>query len=580
MLRAAAATVVLLAGASLTGCDGCAGVVAGEGEGEGDAGEGEGEGEGDEGEGDEGEGEGEPSLGKIVASPAPGVYGAAVDVTFTVVDPALPLHVWLTTDGTVPVAGQGTAIEVTGPVTIDHSVAVRAVGADDQGITRVGFFGAWLLADADTASFTSNLPVLVFWSLDAVPDDKTVDYASSSLLVFDSHASGVAGERVQWPQAATSSLRAGIKIHGSSTAGYPKHPWRVETRQPLSDDDQKTALLGMPEDGDWILGAPLDFDRALMRTTLAYAVSRAIGRYAPRTQFAEVYLVGDGAAVSSADYVGIYEVTEHVERGADRVDIAKLQGADVTGGYIFKEDREGPGDVAFRAGDGGGAFDFQQPFVHVEPKDSDLLASQRDYLQSDLDDVGLALASPDFTSPVSGLHYSELIDVDSFIDHHIVNIFTKNPDAFRLSGFFHKDRDGLVEAGPVWDFDRTMGCASDGRAGDPTHWDATNETSDTTPAFDHGWYRGLFRDPAFTAQYWARFGEVLDDVLNPAVLDPIIEQQAALLDEAQARNFARWSDYPPRGTYADEVALLEDWLAQRHDWIAACLTLPDPSTCE
>ena len=150
-------------------------------------------------------------------------------------------------------------------------------------------------------------------------------------------------------------------------------------------------------------------------------------------------------------------------------------------------------------------------------------------------------------SPGTDAHYSEWLDVDSFIDHHILNIFTKNPDGFRLSGYFFKEREGTLEAGPIWDFDRTMGCSSDDRAADPTWWDASNYTSDTTYYFTHGWYEGLFDDPEFRAAYWARMDELLNDPLSIEHVHEVVDRMADELAESAERNFDHWSDYPPRG---------------------------------
>ena len=284
------------------------------------------------------------------------------------------------------------------------------------------------------------------------------------------------------------------------------------------------------------------------------------------------------------DYVGVYEVTELIKRDKNRVAIKRLDptdviGAAVTGGYLFKEDRVGPGEVGFTAGTAGGAFEFEQPFVCDDPNEDELVNAQSLYLSQYVNDVGNSLVSPAFTDSRTGLPYGSLIDVDSFIDHHILNVFAKNPDAFRLSGFFYKDRDGLLNAGPIWDFDRAMAPISDNRATDPTWWDPSNITTDTTRVFDHGFFRGLFSDPAFRTKYWARFAALLAGPLAKAQVAARIDANAALLAEAATRNFARWTSFPPRTDYATEVGYLKTWLSQRHDWMVGCLALPDPRTC-
>jgi hypothetical protein len=73
---------------------------------------------------------------------------------------------------------------------------------------------------------------------------------------------------------------------------------------------------------------------------------------------------------------------------------------------------------------------------------------------------------------------------------------------------------------------------------------------------------------------------VIDDTLGTEHVDEVIDEMAAELSEAAPRNFQRWNENPPRdGGFDGEVALLKDWLAQRHDWIEGCLALPDPSAC-
>lgn len=522
-----------------------------------------------------------PRSPALVVTPPPGVFAAAPTVTFSLDDPdhrAPDLTVWYTLDGSAPVIGTSPRVAPGTPITLDRSRLVRAFVADAAGALRWVSTGAYLVADpadAATAAFSSNLPVLVLWGESAVPDLRSDVFVPSSLMVFEPGQDG----RMRWPGPATSSVRAGIHIRGSSTANYPKHPWHVETRSGLGDGDQPVALLGMPADSDWALGAPLDFDRALMRTSLVYALSNAIERWAPRTVHAEVFIAGAGETLGADDYVGVYEVTELIKRADQRVDLAGLDDDDVTppavtGGYIFKEDRLGPGDTGFRGGTGDGTLYFLSSFVLVEPSEADAAAAQKAYVKDLVDEVGVALTSPGFTTP-AGVHYRDLVDVDGFIDHHILNMYSKNPDAFRLSGYYHKDRGGPLVAGPVWDFDRTMGCATDTRPENPTGWDPATGTR----MFEHGFYGGLFRDPAFSAAYFARLGQLLHGPLSTRAIHARLDVWEARLTEAAARNFARWRNYPPRGSFHDEVERLKDWTARRNAWITGCLALPNPRTC-
>ena len=50
-----------------------------------------------------------------------------------------------------------------------------------------------------------------------------------------------------------------------------------------------------------------------------------------------------------------------------------------------------------------------------------------------------------YRDPTNG--YAKYIDVDSFIDHHIIVELTKNIDGFRISTYYTKDRLGKIKMG-------------------------------------------------------------------------------------------------------------------------------------
>jgi hypothetical protein len=510
----------------------------------------------------------------LVATPGPGLYAGPVTVELGGV--AGPIV--YTTDGSVPV--RGGSPEWTGPLTLVEGTLIRALGVTAAG-EEVGFAGAWLQLDPGLVGFDGELPLLVIWSPAAAPNAPSEVYTPYTLTVIEPDAKT---GRARAPAVASNSGRAGIRVRGSSSAGYPKRPYRLELWDDLDDGDRTVRLLGMAEDGDWVLGAPADFDRALLRNSLMYALSRDVGRWAPHTAFAEVFVAERGEAVGYDDYVGVYEVTDRIEVHPERVAITELLPGDVappavTGGYLFKEDRLPPGEAGFTAGTAGG-LTFQQPFVWESPAEAEVAPEQDAWLRATLDELGTALVSPGFVHPVTGRAYDAILDVDSFVDHHVLQVFAKNPDAFRLSGYFHLEREGRLAAGPVWDFDRTLGCATDARAEDPTGWDASDETPDCTYVFDHGFWGGLFDDPAFRARYFARMQVLLDGPLSVASVHARIDAFEAQLDEAAVRNLLQWPDWPPRGgSHAAEVALLRDWVVRRHAWMQACLALPEPVAC-
>ena len=194
---------------------------------------------------------------------------------------------------------------------------------------------------------------------------------------------------------------------------------------------------------------------------------------------------------------------------------------------------------------------------------------QLDFIRTFIDGFGQAASAANFTHPSTGQHYSEFIDVDAWIDHNIINALTKNVDGLRFSAYFHKERGGRLAAGPVWDFDRSLGTPYDPRATEPEEW---NQTWNATDYFNEGWWRLLFRDPDFRSRYRARFKALLNGEFSADNLDRIVDGMASEVGDAADRNFRRWTQFPPRdNSHAAEIALLKDFLRRRVAWIKAQL---------
>ena len=77
--------------------------------------------------------------------------------------------------------------------------------------------------------------------------------------------------------------------------------------------DKNLSLIGMPNESDWVLWGPYNFDLTLMHNPFIFELSRQIGRYAPRTRFVELYMNTGGGALSTADYFGVYALMEKID---------------------------------------------------------------------------------------------------------------------------------------------------------------------------------------------------------------------------------------------------------------------------
>ncbi len=467
-----------------------------------------------------------------------------------------------TVDGTDPTETNG--IIYTTPVDITTSVQIRA-RAFEAGLAP-GPLGRRLFTklNPDALAFSSNLPLVV---VDTFGRATTQSWYTVALTAIIDTTGGLAN----MTDSAGFIGSTGLKIRGSSSTSFPKKQYALETWD-VDNKDVDVSLLGFPANSDWILYGPYT-DKSLMRDFLAYRWSNDIGRYAVRTRYVEVFFDENGGGVSQADYAGVYILQEKIKQGPHRVNIAELGPDDntapaVTGGYLIKKDRLDPGDTGFLTSTG-------QRLAYVYPKETEITTAQATYLKGFFDTFEAALYGPDFADPVLG--YPAFIDADSFIDHHIMVEMTKNIDGYRLSTFMFKDRNGKLNMGPVWDYNLTLGNANYLDGWLPTGWYYPLLTS-----ADYPWWGRLFQDPEFQLRYADRWHQLRRDTFQTSELVADIDEIAALLEPAQQRNYVRW---PILGiyiwpnffiglTYAEEIAWMKQWLADRLVWMDSQLSPP------
>ncbi len=360
--------------------------------------------------------------------------------------------------------------------------------------------------------------------------------------------------------AADAFSQIAMRVRGASTAirsKVPKRSYRVELRRP-DGSDRKLSLLGMPKDSDWILYGSHLWDRSLVRMPFAYKLSRQIGRYAARTRHCEVFLNQDGGRISRDDFVGYYTLMETIKRGRKRVDIERTtesdtRGAGLAGGYLFKLDHIRPHEEHFSAGG--------MTFSHVYPKRDNLTAAHREWIQSYVDGFAKALYGRAFRD--AGRGYAKYIDVDSWIDHHMLNVLTMNVDGLRLSTYLFKERFGRLAMGPIWDLDRTID-STDKRDDDPIGWKGAN---DATDYFAYGWWKRLFEDPDFMQRWIDRWAELREEQFSVKNMHDILDRAADKLTVVARRNFKKYPTIEPSGGWKTEIERMKEWLEERVGWI-------------
>lgn len=481
-----------------------------------------------------------------------------------------------------PPDSQSTLYE--GPIRITGSTLIRAAvfEGDQRGRTKTAQFVRLETSGAGSLTlFRSNLPVIV---LDDHGDGQPVDSGGGSWTTTMMHVFVPSGgvTRLTDPETGEGRpetfTRAGTRVRGSSSAGFDKKSYGLETWDE-HNEDRDCGLLGLAEDSDWILNGPYLFDDTYIHNAFIYEISRLAGRWAPRTRFCEVFFNQNGGSLDAGDYAGIYVLTEKIKSTRDRLSITGIQPGDtsgeaLTGGYIFKIDRADSNEYSWTIDNSaftGGRIPSESPLVLVEPDPDEDQPEQLEYIRHTV--IG-AFNTALFTERAAGFrtrNYRSYIDSASFVDHHILNSVAYNVDALRLSAFFFKDRGGRINAGPLWDFDRALG-SDDGRDANPASW------ANIEYFFTRDWWGALFDDPLFVQEWVDRWVELRRPgrPLDEAVLHEVADRMGSEIGNAAgARDAARWSaNAPSGGVYLNEISQMKQWLTRRLTFIDAAVPQP------
>ena len=496
--------------------------------------------------------QGLPAEAVVFSIPGRGFTGS-LSLGLTVSSPTAQIR--YTTNGNTPTSSS--TLYNGSPLSITSSQIIRARAYETGLAAGPVIEEAYIELASSAASFTSDIPVVVMERFSGGPSAS--NGKAYVFFAFFEPDPNTGITTLNKPYAL--GTRGGYKTRGSSSSGFEKKAYSIEA---WNEDNRNKDIspFGMPEESDWILNARSQFDPSLMRNALIYNLSNQSGRYAVRTRFVELFLNTNGGNLSygtssAFDYDGVYTFMEKITRDKDRVDVERLPDSvssepGIAGGYIMKIDRLDPGDGGLSAGG--------RTLGWVYPKEEDVTTEQANWLRDYLNAMN---------SSLSGNNYDDYIDPLAWVDHHLHNVLALNADALRLSTYFYKTRAGKMEFGPIWDFDRSMD-STDGRDNNSRSW------SGGTSYFTFPWWNQLFNNEDFWQLYIDRYFELRKGSWTTANVQQIVDDYAAELNQAQVRNFRRFSNQPRFGGYSGEVKHLRDWLTTRLSWMDGQF-VPEPT---
>lgn len=347
-----------------------------------------------------------------------------------------------------------------------------------------------------------------------------------------------------------------IRGRGNSTwEWYDKKPYKIKL-------DEKSKLVGLEKAKNWNLLANYRDVTDLMNA-VAFEAARCLGMpYTNHTRFVEIFLNGD--------YIGLYQLTEKIEVGNNRVDIDK------EGGLLISFDLDDGPSLSPGTADNFTSSVYGLPVCVKYPEEP--TKEFLDGVKKELAVIEKAIKQHDYAMVDS------LVDIPSMIGVLQLHEFLYNVeiDAPR-SLYAFRDKGGKLTFGPVWDWD----------AGYDFDWGNMLKGHDffadyheliygTAPATQEGaayhvkgFWTDMFHDATFVEQYKQRWNGVCDTLL-PHVWDEMEKYIAHLREGAYQRDLKRW----PLGGKSIDVELdkMHKWLTDRMNYVTRVINNYPPGT--
>lgn len=372
-----------------------------------------------------------------------------------------------------------------------------------------------------------------------------------------------------------------ISGRGNSTFGLLKKPYRFKLREGAD-------LLGFGKNKDYNLLAE-GYDESKLRNQIVMDMARELGmEYVPDGQSVDLYC--------NDVYYGIYYLCEKVEIGKTRIDIADLEentkavynqaelkrmesiesedytrkwtnngveSDDLSGGYLFER------EIRERYWEESSGFMTTQHDTYVLKSPKYATENQVNYIADYMQNFQDAVEEKDGINGKTGKHYSEYIDVDSFVYKYLIEEVSRNYDGGVTSSYFYKKSDaegGKLYAGPVWDYDVAFGnCNLDEIVSNPIGISKLN---------DHIYGTALFANLYEQEDFYNQVVSVYEQKVVPYLtylLEEGIDKLSEETKQAVKLDDIRWQELQNRyryyNDYENEIRYLKYFIEKRMDFL-------------
>ncbi|QUA51657.1 CotH kinase family protein [Aristaeella lactis] len=384
-----------------------------------------------------------------------------------------------------------------------------------------------------------------------------------------------------------------LKGRGNNTFRYSKKPYQIKLAE-------KASLSGMGKGRTWVLLANWT-DLSLLRNQIVLDMSREIGlRNAVSCTQADVWINGA--------YQGLYLVTEKIQIGKGRIDIANLEKEtekvngypfeagkivteksaaypllrsypqvkdpeDITGGYIMTIEKKHRMKDYVLAG-----FRTENELSIQIKEPTYPSRGQAEYLFARITEMQNALIAEDGTEPATGKRYDEYLDVQSFARRFLIEDWCKNYDFIGGSQFLYKDsdlNDPLIYAGPSWDYDLCFGNMED-RGYPATGKYLTSYRKKTNLywlLYSHEDFRNTVGDIWQNSFRQAAAVLLGEKEAEPEGVIRSLDEYAEQIRDSAAMNSRRWpggggtTGRGAGGDFDNAIRYMKEWISARTEWM-------------
>ena len=363
-----------------------------------------------------------------------------------------------------------------------------------------------------------------------------------------------------------------IRSRGNSTWHYAKKSYNIALNEPAG-------LIGMGEATDWVLLANYVKDSEI-KNRIAFETAREVGLdFSVNDRFIDLYI--------NNAYHGLFQLVERIEVADNRVEIndlamstqavnqlnlseyPKMEKPDLKYSYIPND----PDDIT-----GGYLLELVVPsaysvdssafttkgFQRIALKSPEYASlNQINYISNLIQEAENSFASKNGVNSSTGKFFTEYIDLNSWVKKYLVDEIFLNFDSEVSSSFLYKDNDSkssLLYAGPIWDYDNSIGNDENPVTSNPETFFARHEMK--RDFLSTSWFNDLYKQEVFYEEVVSQYENIFLPVLTD-IIDSKFDKLWESIQFSAKMNDTMWSDERTE----QSIAYIKDFLTKRVEFL-------------